>query len=143
MRSKVKCCILSFPKPSGTGTVKYSLYDNHIKEINQIYYDLNNASPCIRFLIQYLALNDINSEGTIDSEKKMINMAISKVIEDILDIDDKLLASKMKAVFKKEFDETQAKTQERNKKIAEVFNKKLGNLNTYFKDSINILRSNQ
>ena len=93
------------------------------------------------FLIQYLALNDINSEGNIESEKKMINMAISKVIEDILDIDDKLLASKMKAVFKKEFEETQVKTQERNKKIVEVFNKKLNKINEGFIDSINILRS--
>lgn len=91
------------------------------------------------FMLEYLALNAISHDTNVMNEKKMIDMALSKVIENILDIDDKILASKIKAVFKKEFEEAQAKAQKRNSKIAKLYNKKLENTNESFIKAIKAL----
>ena len=92
------------------------------------------------FLLQYLALNEVSHTENIDNEKKVISMALAKVIENILDIDDKLMASKMRQLFKKEFDDIKSRTQARNARIANIYVKKLGLANENYINAIERLR---
>ena len=78
---------------------KYSLYDNHVAEINQNYYDLNNTSPCIRFLIQYLATMQYDGKERMDEcDLEAMVTLINKIIH-FANIDDgivfKLLPAEM------------------------------------------------
>lgn len=92
------------------------------------------------FLEQYLSMNTLNEEQTVTSEEKAISMALAKVIADILDIDDKLMISKVKTVFSKEFNMAKEQVQKRNKRIVKIMNKKLADASLDIYDSIKKLR---
>lgn len=68
--------------------VKHALYSNHVEDINKIYYDLNSASPGIRFLLQYLATLQHEGEKTMDEvDLEMLITLIHKIIH-LANIDD-------------------------------------------------------
>lgn len=68
--------------------VKHALYANHIEDINKIYYDLNSASPGIRFLLQYLATMQYEGKKTMDEvDLEVLITLIHKMIH-LANIDD-------------------------------------------------------
>lgn len=73
------------------------------------------------FILAYLATNPLAKTKKSISEQKMISIAIAKVIENILDMDDQILESKLSQVFKKEFKDAKEKLGVRNKKILKLF----------------------
>ena len=68
--------------------VKHALYSNQIEEINKNYYDLNSASPGIRFLLQYLGTMQYKGEKTMDeADLEILITLIHKMIH-LANIDD-------------------------------------------------------
>ncbi len=111
--------------------VKYSLYDDHIEEINQIYYDLNNASPCIRFLVQYFATMQYEGKKEIDECDLEVLIALVNKIIHLANVDDgivfRLLPNEMTFLKSKRIDIDLTNLETFNKFIAgEMINDLIG-----------------
>lgn len=111
--------------------IKYSLYDNHIKEINQIYYDLNNTSPCIRFLLQYFSTMQYGGKQIMDECDLEILVTLTNKIIHFANIDDgivfKILPDKMVFLDSKRIDIELTNLEKFNKFIAgEMINDLIG-----------------
>lgn len=91
------------------------------------------------FMFNYIALSSLSKANSVQSEKKVISLTLSRVIENILDMNDEILESKIKEVFKEEFKTAQTAVGERNKKIVDLFNQKLKKENDKIFNATNTL----
>ena len=98
-----------------------------VKEINDIG-DIKGQFDQ-SFLLDYLALHALSKKKDRASEKKVISLALSRVIENILEMDDEILEDKIKKVFKDEFKAAKAKVDKRNEKIIKTFHDRLIRMN--------------
>lgn len=92
------------------------------------------------FMFNYLALSSLSKTQSVTTEKKVISMTLSKVIESILDMNDEIMESKMKSVFADEFRAAQKNVTERNKKIANMFNVRLKKENERMANAVTLLK---
>ncbi len=83
------------------------------------------------FLLDYLALNALSYKKDEVTERKAIALALSRVIENILDMNDEVLEDKIKKVFGDEFRHAKERFDRRNNRITNIFNSKM---NTYLKN---------
>lgn len=81
------------------------------------------------FLLDYLAMSSLSKKKNEVSEKKAISLALSRVIENILDLHDEVLEDKIRKVFKDEFRTAKTKVDKRNEKIIKTFSEKLNKVN--------------
>lgn len=91
------------------------------------------------FLLEYLALNALSKKKDEVSEKKAISIALARVIENILDMDDEILEDKIKKVFKDEFKSAKNRFDKRNDKIIKTFQERLKKLNTNVEEAYSCL----
>lgn len=77
------------------------------------------------FLLDYLALNILSKHKDEVSERKAIALALSRVIENILDMNDEVLEEKIKKVFKDEFRHAKDRFDKRNDRITNIFNSRM------------------
>lgn len=91
------------------------------------------------FLLNYLALHTLSKKKDEVSERKAIALALSRVIENILDMNDEILEDKIKKVFKDEFRHAKDRYDKRNDKIIKVFSDKLEKINKQFSDAYEII----
>lgn len=92
------------------------------------------------FLLDYLALSALSKKKDEVSEKKVISLALARVIENILDMDDEILEDKIKKVFKDEFKTAKAKYDKRNDKIIKTFSDRLNRMNKACEEACGYLK---
>ena len=108
------------------------------KEVNDIG-DIKNQFDQ-SFLLDYLALNALSKKKDEASEKKVISLALARVIENILDMNDEILEDKIKKVFKDEFKSAKAKYDKRNEKIIKTFSDRLNRMNKSCEEACSYLK---
>ncbi len=91
------------------------------------------------FLLDYLAINFLSKKKDQVTEKKAISLALSRVIENILDINDEILADKLKSIFSDEFDIAKSKYDKRNEKIVGTLKEKLEEANSIINEACLLL----
>ncbi len=109
-----------------------------VKEINDIG-DIKGQFDQ-SFLLDYLALHALSKKKDQASEKKVISLALSRVIENILEMDDEILEDKIKKVFKDEFKAAKAKVDKRNEKIIKTFHDRLIRMNESIDEACSYLK---
>lgn len=92
------------------------------------------------FMLDYLAMHNLSKQKDAVSERKAIALALSRVIENILDMNDEILEDKIKKVFKDEFRHAKDRFDKRNDKIIKVFSEKLEKVNKQFDDAYDIIK---
>lgn len=92
------------------------------------------------FLLDYLALNALSKKKDEVSEKKVISLALARVIENILDMNDEILEDKIKKVFKDEFRSAKNKYDKRNEKIIKTFSDRLNRMNKAINEACSYLK---
>lgn len=93
------------------------------EDINDVGYILNQFDQT--FILDYLAINYLTEKKYQISEKQAISIALSRVIENILDMNDEVLEEKIKSIFTEEFDNAKNKFDRRNERIVGTFKEKL------------------
>lgn len=92
------------------------------------------------FLLNYLAMNNLSKMRDEVSERKAIALALSRVIENILDMNDEILEEKLKKVFKDEFKHARERVDKRNDKIIRIFSDRLEKVNKQFERAYDIIK---
>ncbi len=92
------------------------------------------------FMMDYLAMHTLSKQKDAVSERKAIALALSRVIENILDMNDEVLEEKIRKVFKDEFRHAKEKVDKRNDRITRIFCEKLEKVNRQFTDAYDIIK---
>ena len=108
------------------------------KEVNDIG-DIKNQFDQ-SFMLDYLALNTLSKKKNEVSEKKAISLALARVIENILEMNDEILEEKIKKVFKDEFKAAKTKFDKRNEKIIKTFSDRLSRMNDSIEEACSYLK---
>lgn len=109
-----------------------------VKEINDIG-DIKGQFDQ-SFLLDYLALHALSKKQDAVSERKVISLALARVIENILEMDDEILEDKIKKVFKDEFKAAKNKFDKRNDKITKTFYDRLVRMNESIDEACSYLK---
>ena len=120
---------------------RYNQQDSVVEKSHSDVHDVGDIKNQFdqSFLLDYLAINKLSKKKDKVSQKKAISLALSRVIENILEIDDQILEEKMRRIFKEEFRSAKANFDKRNEKIVKVFEDRLERMNRTIEEACSYL----